>query len=334
MKTPTPKKTASGYRIQLRLNGASIPVTAPTAKECIRQAELIKAEHRAEKRLVSKNNITLRQAIGNYIAARDGVLSPSTIRGYRNIGKNRFAKYSDERIAKVDWQTAVNEEAKVVNAKTLKNAWGFVSTVIQSCGINPGKITLPQVVPNEHPWLTPEQIPMFLDAIKGKDAEIPALLALHGLRCSEVYALDYSSIKDDVIRVRGSKVLDENNKYVVNKANKTSSSRRDVPIMIPRLSEVIRERKSEGKPLLSYTTQTLTKTINAICADNSLPLVGVHGLRHSFASLCYHAGLTERETMKLGGWSDPGVMRKIYTHMSEADSKKANEKLKDFFNSL
>ncbi len=237
MKTPTPKKTASGYRIQLRLNGTSIPVTAPTAKECIRQAELIKAEHRAEKRLVSKNNITLRQAIDNYIAARDGVLSPATIRGYRNIGKNRFTKYSDERIAKVDWQTAVNEEAKIINAKTLKNAWGFVSTVIQSCGVNPGKITLPQVVPNEHPWLTPEQIPTFLEAIKGKDAEIPALLALHGLRCS-------------------------------------------------------------------------------------------------FASLCYHAGLTERETMKLGSWSDPGVMRKIYTHISEADSKKANEKLKDFFNSL
>ena len=63
----------------------------------------------------------------------------------------------------------------------------------------------------------------------------------------------------------------------------------------------------------------------------SVPGIGVHGLRHSFASLCYHLGRSERETMAIGGWKDQNTMRKIYTHISEADLKKANEKLAAFF---
>ena len=47
MKVPEPRKMSSGnYYIQLRLGGVSIPVTAPTAAECKRQAALIKAEQR------------------------------------------------------------------------------------------------------------------------------------------------------------------------------------------------------------------------------------------------------------------------------------------------
>lgn len=93
MKVPEPRKLKSGsYFIQLRLNGVSVPVTARTAKECKRQAELIKAEHRAGKRVVQehKSDPTLGQAIDAYIASRRNVLSPSTIRGYEMIRRHRF----------------------------------------------------------------------------------------------------------------------------------------------------------------------------------------------------------------------------------------------------
>lgn len=331
MKTPTPKKTASGYRIQLRLNGASIPVTAPTAKECIRQAELIKAEHRAEKRLVSKNNITLRQAIDNYIAARDGVLSPSTIRGYDVIRRNRFQAYMDKPLRETKWQTAINEESKTVSAKTVYNSWCLVSSLLRENDLPVPKIVLPQIVEKEHLWLTPEQIPLFLDAINGKTAELPALLALHGLRCSEIYALDYDSIKDGVIKVRGATVLNMENKYVKKKENKNTASNRNVPVLIPRLNALLLERRNAGEPMLTYSPYTLWRAVDRICKSADLPGIGVHGLRHSFASLCYHLGLSERETMAIGGWKDQNTMRKIYTHISEADLKKANEKLAAFF---
>ena len=326
MKIPTPQKTASGYRIQLRLNGVSIPVTAPTAKECIRQAELIKAEHRTEKRLVSKNSITLRQAIDKYIAARDGVLSPSTIRGYEVIKRNAFPEYTDKPMKDVNWQAAVNAEAKRLAAKTVANEWGLVSSILRENRLPVPDITLPQKIRNEHPWLTPEQIPVFLKAILGTNIEFPCLLALHGLRKSEIYALNEKSFSGNMIHVRGAFVAGSSG-YVLKSENKNTSSRRDVPILIPRLSELLEDHP----PMFEYSAANLSTAINRVCERNGLPKVGTHGLRHSFASLCYHMGLSEHETMELGGWSDPATMRKIYTHISKADKDAATQKLKSFF---
>jgi hypothetical protein len=46
MKTPKPRKLPSGsWFIQLRLDGESVPITASTERECVRKAQLIKAEN-------------------------------------------------------------------------------------------------------------------------------------------------------------------------------------------------------------------------------------------------------------------------------------------------
>ena len=76
MKVPTPRKLKSGnYFIQLQLGGVSVPVTATTAKECTRQAELIKAEHRSGKRESTALGPALRldSAISSYIDSRRSV---------------------------------------------------------------------------------------------------------------------------------------------------------------------------------------------------------------------------------------------------------------------
>ena len=63
MYIPEPKETPSGWRIQLRINGQSIPVLADTPKECKRQAALIKAQAQAAGKPVKKCDLTLSQAI-------------------------------------------------------------------------------------------------------------------------------------------------------------------------------------------------------------------------------------------------------------------------------
>lgn len=329
MKIPEPKKQPSGnYFIRLRLGKQSYPITRPTARECRIEAERVKAEYRANNAPVSQSNITLRKAIDRYVESRPAVLSPETIRGYRVIQRSRFPAYADKPMKSVNWQKAVNDEAKSVSAKTVANAWGLVSSVMKDNGIEVPRIKLPQKIANEHEWLTPEQIPVFLAAVKGKREELPALIALHGLRRSEIYALTADSFKDNTIHVRGAVVHTEDGRGLTKKKeNKNTSSRRDVPIMIPRLSELLASDPVFFEVPLNY----LTKSINNTCAAAGLPLVGTHGLRHSFASLCYHAGLSERQTMQLGGWSDPATMRKIYTHISKSDMDAASEKLKTFF---
>jgi hypothetical protein len=193
LKVPEPKKLPSGsWRVQLYVNGQRISITRPTARECKTEAALLKAEVAAGKKiaLASGRDLTLSQAIDRYINSKSNTLSPSTIAGYEYIKSHRFQSVANVKLCDIkNWQRVCDAEARLCSAKTVKNAWGLVSSVLRENGIDAPKITLPQIVPNERPWLNPDEITVFVKAIKGTPCEIGALLALHGLRRSEILAL-------------------------------------------------------------------------------------------------------------------------------------------------
>ena len=69
-------------------------------------------------------------------------------------------------IADSEWQGIVNKEAGRCSPKTLKNAWGFIRSVIaEATGKYPPDVTLPAVVPADKPFLSPVQIRVFVSAI-------------------------------------------------------------------------------------------------------------------------------------------------------------------------
>lgn len=335
MKVPSAKKQPNGtWYIQLRLAGESIYVTAPTEKECTHKAALIKAEHLTGKRDKKRIGLTLGDAIDNYISSRSNTLSPSTIRGYRTIRNHYFKDQMAKPIeAPTNWQQVINLDTALHSAKTIQNAWRFICSVMRENGIVPPRITLPQVVRNEHPFLQPEEIPVFISALKGKDCEIPALLALHSLRRSEIMALTWDKIdlKKGTISVSGSTVVNEHNELVQKKTNKNTASNRTLPIMIPELRLALESCETKTGAIVNWHPNVLYRRINKVCSELGFPAVGVHGLRHSFASLAYHLGLSEMETMCLGGWADTKTMHSIYTHLAAADRLKAENKLTAFF---
>ena len=127
-------------------------------------------------------------------------------------------------------------------------------------------------------------------------------------------------LKTGVIRVEGAVVPDETGKYVYKQTNKNAASRRSVPIMIPELRAAL-ENVSESDrtgPIMTCNIKTIYKVVNHICEREGLPLIGTHGLRHSFASLGHFVGVPSDEMQVLGGWSDAGTMKKIYTHIEQA----------------
>ena len=336
MKIPKAKKLPSGtWFIQLRLGGESIPVAARTEPECKKQAALIKAEYQAGVRTFSAkgDNITLAAAIDSYISDRDNILSPETIRGYDVIRHNRFQIYMDDAVKNIDWQKACNLEAKVCSAKTLKNAWMLVASALRESGVNPPKVQLPQVVQKERPYLDPDQIKIFVKAVKGELCEIPALLALHSLRRSEICALAWNNIdlKNKRIKVSGAAVYDKGGNLVTKPTNKNSTSQRYIPIMIPELLDALLAWEDKTGTVIDCVPSTIRARINVICETNELPLVGVHGLRHSFASLAYHLRVPERITMQIGGWADLGTVHKIYTHLGQKDISKYETEISQFF---
>lgn len=349
---PTARQLPSGnWTVQLRLQGQSISITRPTQREAVAQALAIK-EGIVRTTKTPGSRMTLHDAIDDYISQRENILSPATIAGYRVIQRNRFQSLQSVRLCDIDpvrWQRAVNTEAKTLtdrvdengirrplSSKTLKNSAMFIQTVIAEYSGERLTARLPQVVPNDLPWLTPEQIPLFLQAISGNKYEIPALLALSGLRQSEIVALHWGDIDTTAgtITVHGAAVLDDDGNLIQKAENKNASSRRTVPFLIPQLREAVLSKPRDPKAhVYPHYSNVLRQNINRICESHDLPQIGVHGLRRSFASLCYHLGISEAVTMLSGGWSDFRTMRKIYTKISAADIQTQAEKFSAFFKS-
>lgn len=336
MKLPTPRKLPSGnWFIQLRIGGQSVSITEATEKACVRRAQLVKAEYQAGRKTAQskEKSLTLSQAVDKYIESRENILSPSTIRGYRTIQRTRFQAYIDKDITKIDYQKMCNDEARICAAKTLTNAWRFVCSALRFSGYNPPSVSLPQVVVADRPFLTPDQVKIFVDAAKGDPCEIPALLALSSLRRSEIVALRWENIdlKNKIIKVSGAAVYDDDFRLIQKKENKNKTSARTIPILMPELWEALERVEDKIGLVCTKRPNTLWCGINRICKRANLPEVGVHGLRHSFASLAYHLGVPEKITMEIGGWADHNTMRKIYTHIAKQDVDRYKTKLQDFF---
>ena len=343
MKVPKARRLPSGeWFIQLRLGGVSYPVTAHKESQCVKQAQLIKAEYLAGKKIEKQKKAcpTLEQAIDAYIEARRPVLSPSTIRGYQTIKNNRFRAVAEKPLDQItNWQTLVSQASKDLSPKTVKNDWGFIVSVLRENGIAPPPVQLPQLLPPEKAYLDPEQIRRFVELVRDAPCCIPALLALQSRRRSEILGLDWASqdLEAEIIHVRGAAVMDEANQLVRKPTNKNQSSRRDVPMMIPALVEALQKVPPAQRkgPVVKCNPNTIWAQINRLCERNGLPKVGVHGLRHSFASLAFSSdvGMTEREVQEIGGWADAHTVHKIYEHLSHQNRIKAENKMKQFYKS-
>lgn len=337
MKIPQPRKLPSGsWNVRIQLNGENYSITRPSKKECIAEAAALKAGvEEARKRTGN----SLSAAIDRYIKDRENILSPSTIRGYRTIQKHRFQSAMPrfiEDISQDQWQRLINLEARSCSAKTLKNAWGFISSVILDATGKKIVVRLPQVISNDLPYLTAEQIPDFLDAIHGDYCEIAILLGLSSLRRSEIMAVRWEDIDLDAgcIHVHGSAVLDEDGELIYREENKNTSSRRTVPFLIPQLRSAVEAADKKSEYVVTCNPNTIWSATNRACRKAGLPEIGAHGLRRSFASLAYHLNLPEEVTMKAGGWSDIYTMRKIYTKISERDIKDQGQIYESFFANL
>lgn len=337
MKVPTPRKLPSGsWFIQLRLGGESIPVTASTEKECKKQATLIKAEHVAGKRKVSRSELTLREACDRYIARKERAgASPSTIRGYEYIVKHRFQEFMDRPVSRsLDWQGAYDADAAEMSPKSMANAWGLIRTVCRKeCGVE-----LPEVVTKtpdrkEHAFLEPDQIKTFVAATAGDPYQIPLLLCLLSCRSSEVQGLTWDAVdlKENRIHICRTVVRDKNQKFVEKDKTKTEGSDRYIPIFIPELRAALDAVPDKTGPVVAAAPNTVCRRANKICDENDLPRVGQHGLRHSFASLCYSLEVPLRITMRLGGWENEQVISEIYTHLDKKHIGSQISKLESFF---
>lgn len=336
IRVPEPTRLPSGrWRIQLQIDGRRLSVTEDDPKECQAKAVALKAG--LIEQAAKPNRITLRAAIDKYIDSRSAVLSPSTIRGYRVIQRNRCKELMERPVSEITkdmLQRAVNADARRLSAKSVINSYLFITTVIcQETGAR-FDISLPRLMPHERPFLTADEITMLLNAIRGTKAEAPILLGLQSLRRSEILGLRWCDLDlaHGTAHIRHTRVQGDKGMADKNTAKNSSSYR---TIRLPqRLVDLLRDMPhgdDDSERIFSFGPNYIRANVNRVCKRLGLPEVGTHGLRHSFASLGYYLEVPAKVIQKAGGWSDDHTMLKIYTHVSEKYVERQRTALSNFF---
>ena len=143
-----------------------------------------------------------------------------------------------------------------------------------------------------------------------------------------MYHLEAKDISKDGIIVKGATVRDKNNKWVDKDTNKNSTSTRTVPIIIPRLLEII---PNSGRIVIPKQT-TVREHIETVCINNKLPVVSLHDLRRTYASLAAYLKLHEEYICTTGGWCKGSpVVHKIYIKVSSAAISEDAQKMRSYF---
>lgn len=307
-----------------------------------RKANLAALEWQEKYREISSDssNFTVEEAIDAYIALKDNLLSPSTIRSLDSVKRNHLKgirKIKLNKLTRNIVQEAINFEAEKNSPKTVKNVYGILTVVIRQYRpdwVIP-KITLPQQKKPVTRALNKQQIAKLLNSIDGDIIEIPILLALWlGLRRSEILALKWEDIdfEKGVIRIDEALVPNKDNKMVIKPPKNTDSTR--VLNLPPYIAEKLKVLPKEGEKVFNISEGLLSKHFPRLCKNIGIERFKFHDLRRSMATIGITLNIADKLIMARGGWNNTQTMKSIYQVVLESDLNEADILINKYFENL
>lgn len=328
---PKAKKLPSGsWRCQVYLgkddNGKNIyrSVTADTKKE----AEYLAAELQLKRKEKEKRGLTLREAYQRYIAAKENVLSPNTIREYDKASRRDLQELMDlyiNELTQEQIQLAINHYAVSHAPKSVHNAHGLLSAVLKMYRPDFALHTrLPQKKRYDRHIPTEEDVRKLIAVTEGKRIQVPILLAAFGsLRREEVAALTPSDVTDRGVWVKKAIAIDKNRNAVV-KPPKTGKSYRFVE-----LDGWIIERVK--KWCFHISLNCITNEFADAVEAAQIEHIRFHDLRHFHASEQHSLGVPDKYIMERGGWSSLSVLHDVYQHAMKDKQDEFTKRTLEYF---
>lgn len=292
----------------------SFTVTDPSKrgkKECERMAAEWSLTHRDP-----GDNITVFDAVRQYIDIKEKVLSPATVRSYELYLKKRITPIQSEMIhnlTQTKVQTWISQLAQDgCSPKYIKNVYGLLSSAICYHGGNAFQISLPAAVsPNLH---TPcdDELRILLDHIKDRPELLTAVLlaAFGSLRRGEICALQASDFSGVRVRVSKSMVMDKDRFWVIKPTPKTDESNRTVVLPDFVVSRIVLPDHGRVVPL--HPEQVTNRFRRAVRSSGCKTAFRFHDLRHYYVSIAHALGVPDAYIMQMGGWKTDNVMHRVY----------------------
>lgn len=352
----TAKKLPSGsWRCQVYAgkNAAGKPqyrsFTRPTKKECEYEALQWQMHYKEISR--DSTAMTLAEAMDKYIASKDGILSPSTVRGYDIICREHLKGLMELRLNRLTpalIQEAINQEAKpyidrygktrTPSPKSVRNIHGLLSAVLaEYCPRLRLNTTLPQKKVTEQSILEPEEIAVLLRVIEGTEMEIPVLLAVWlCMRSSEITGLTWDCVdfQRGTVTIRQARVRNAANEWV-EKGTKTTGSTRTVNAPAYILDKLAAAKEvSNTDHVVTIRGNCLYQRLKTILRKNGLPDIRFHDLRHTAASVMLTLNIPDKYAQQRGGWSTPSTMKAVYQHTMASKRSSVDDVIDSYFYSL
>ncbi len=223
---------------------------------------------------------------------------------------------------------------------------------------NPAKrIILPKKTQREIMFFTLDEQRRFINALP-EDASGRALYFIlgTGLRLAELSGLRWSDIQENQFTIaqtiRRNRNFDESDPrrtFLQVSTPKTKASRRTIPLT-PKLKEILAEQKrqqAQSRILagskwqehgLVFTTElgtplegrNITRTLHRVLKEAGIEQLGVHALRHTFATRAMEAGMDLRTLSEILGHANITLTLQLYAHSTTESKRNAMKSMEVF----
>lgn len=272
--------------------------------------------------MVSREAMTLAQALNGYIEAKAKILSPTTVTAYKSIARTHLGGIKPLPLHKVTQsrvQAEINQLAAKASPKTVRNVTGLLTAALDMYAPEIRlHITLPQKEKTPLRIPSRDEVETLCDAVRGTPLEIPILLAAGcGLRRSEICGLRLADVGKDYIRI--TRALVENSEHeLVEKAPKTFAGTRTVDCD-EGLADLIRSKGHD--PVCELTPDQISDRFRHLIKKLGVGPFRFHDLRHYYASEGLRLGVPSRYVADMMGHSSAQTTERIYQHVF-ADSRR------------
>ena len=288
-----------------------VSFTAQTKQEAQRQALEFQINKKKEEK---PQNITVGEAIRNYIDSKSNILSPATIREYKNYIKqyDNLAYIRIGSLDTLDLQRFVNDLSATKSPKTVRNIYSLLLSSIRLYSDRNFHVTLPQKKNPDRHIPTDADVQNLIQNANPR-LKLAIILGSQGLRRGEIASLKFGDILRDfnAIYIHSDMVLNEHKQWTYKEIPKTNTSTRRV-ILDKEIIDMLGTGKDEDY-ILGVLPSTITSDF--INLRNRLGLqCRFHDLRHYSASILHALGLPDAFIMERNGWASDNVLKSVYRH--------------------
>lgn len=304
--------------------------TAPTKAEALRRAnEFMTTKHR----LLSRRNMTVNEAVSDFIRVKRGVLSPTTITAYLSMQRNHLSKIGAIRLGSLssaDMQEFISDVNASHSAKYTRNCYSMLHAAVTMYLDAAFRVTLPSVAPCTYKLPTDKDIAdlMHIASVRMRKA---IALGTQTLRRGEVCALKYGDISHDLNRIyiHADMVRTDSYEWIYKEMPKNVSSIRSIDLP-PEVMQLL----GDGDPdeyVVGLRPNTVTNTFCLYRDRLGLHGIRFHDLRAYAASVMAALNVPTKYIQEKGGWKSDKTLKQVYERTMPDKRSKITSQVNDYY---